>query len=229
MKIKCSTQCDELDTTQDFLVAELQHRIRNLLTLVQYLIAHTHSGTVAEYRGALNARISNLAEAYEFIARSNGDPVSLVELLEGTLKPYATVSQDRIRATGPDIDLEPRLGLSLHLIFHELATNACKHGALASSTGRVAIDWSVDSDASNQKLIIQWSESGGPGAHEPQHKGFGLNLVTKILADADVELRFERSGLICRISFCVCKFCGEPPRLRTSLGSFASACDLGED
>jgi two-component sensor histidine kinase len=229
MKIKCSTQCDELDTTQDFLVAELQHRIRNLVTLVQYLIAHTHSGTVAEYRGALNARISNLAEAYEFIARSNGDPVSLAELLEGTLKPYATVSQDRIRATGPDIDLEPRLGLSLHLIFHELATNACKHGALASSTGRVAIDWSVDSDASNQKLIIQWSESGGPGAHEPQHKGFGLNLVTKILADADVELRFERSGLICRISFCVCKFCGEPPRLRTSLGSFASACDLGED
>jgi two-component sensor histidine kinase len=51
-------------------------------------------------------------------------------------------------------------------------------------------------DASNQKLIIQWSESGGPGAHETQHKGFGLNLVTKILADADVELKFERSEAV---------------------------------
>lgn len=210
MEIERSTQCDERDTTQEFLVAELQHRIRNILTLVQYLIVQTQSGTVAEYRGALNARISNLAEAYELIARSDGDPVSLAELLERTLKPYAAVLQDRIQATGPDIDLEPRLGLALNLIFHELATNACKHGALASSSGRVEIVWSVHLDASNQKLIIQWSESGGPEAREPHHKGFGLNLITKILADADVELKFEQGGLICRISLSVCKFRAEP-------------------
>src|SRR5262249_16518647 len=99
-------------------------------------------------------------------------------------------------------------------IFHELATNACKHGALATSSGQVEIIWSVHSDASNQKLIIQWSESGGPEAREPENMGFGLNLVTKILPDADVELRFERSGLIYRISLQGC----EP-----TFGSFGSA------
>src|SRR5262245_51522338 len=200
MEIEGPTQCDEHDTTQDFLVAELQHRIRDLLTLVQYLIVQTHSDTVSEYRDALNARVSNLAEAHELIAQSDGDPVSLVELLERTLKPYAAVLQDRIQATGPDIDLEPRLGLALHLIFHELATNACKHGALASSSGQVKIIWRVYLDASKQKLIIQWSESGSPEAREPRRKGFGLNLITKILTDADVELRFGEGGLICRIS-----------------------------
>jgi len=151
-----------------------------------------------------------LAEAYELIVESDGHLVSLAEILERTLKPYAAVLQDRIQATGPDIDLEPRLGLALHLIFHELATNACKHGALASSSGQVEIVWSVLLDASNQKLIIQWSESGGPEAREPQHKGFGLNLVTKILKDADVGLSFERSGLICRISLGACTFGAEP-------------------
>jgi two-component sensor histidine kinase len=65
-------------------------------------------------------------------------------------------------------------------------------------------------DACNQKLIIQWSESGGPEAREPHHKGFGLNLITKILADADVELKFEQGGLICGISLSVCKFHAEP-------------------
>ena len=159
---------------------------------------------MAEYQRALNARIRNLADAYELIAVSDGHLVSLVELLERTLKPYVAVLQDRIQASGPEIDLEPRLGLALHLIFHELATNACKHGALASSSGQVEIVWSVHLDASGQRLIIQWSESGGPEVREPQNMGFGLNLVTKILMDADVELRFEPGGLNCRISLTTC-------------------------
>jgi two-component sensor histidine kinase len=198
MEIENSTLGDERETTPVFLIAELQHRIRNILTLVQYLIVQTHSDTVAEYREALNGRIRNLAEAYELIARSDGYPISVADLLERTLKPYAAVLQDRIQASGPDIELEPRLGLALNLIFHELATNACKHGSLAVSSGRVEIVWSVD--ACNRKLVIQWSEGGGPEPRQPQHKGFGLNLITKILADADVQLRFERSGLICCIS-----------------------------
>ena len=203
MEIEGPTQCDEHKMTQDFLVAELLHRIRNLLTLVQYLIVQTHSDTVAEYQSALNARISNLAEAYELIARCDTD-VSLAVLLERTVKPYAAVLHDRIQATGPDIDLEPQLGLALHLIFHELATNACKYGALTSPSGHLEIVWGIHSDT--QKLIIQWTESGGPEAREPQHKGFGLNLITKILADADVELSFEQGGFTCRVSVSVGKF-----------------------
>jgi two-component sensor histidine kinase len=192
-----SAQRDEHDTPQDLLIAELQNRLRNLLTLVEFLIIHTQSDTLDRYQSALVARMRNLAEAYELIDRCNGDPISLAEVLERTLKPYAAVFEGRIHAAGPDVDLEPRLGLALHLVFHELATNACKHGALSSSSGQVEVASGVDSDQTN--LVIQWSESGGAEVREPQHRGFGLNLLSKILGDAKVELRFKPTGLTCRI------------------------------
>jgi two-component sensor histidine kinase len=197
MGLNCSAQCDEHHTAQDLLIAELQHRLRNLLTLVQFLIVHTQSGTVGRYQSALVARIGYLAEAYELIDRCNGGPISLAEVLERTLKPYAAVFEGRIHAAGPDVDLEPRLGLALHLMFHELATNACKHGALSSSSGQVEVLSGVDLDQTN--LVIQWSESGGAEVREPQHRGFGLSLLSKILGDAKVELRFKPTGLTCRI------------------------------
>jgi two-component sensor histidine kinase len=195
MGLYCSAQCDEHDT--DLLIAELKHRLRNLLTLVQFLIVHTQSGTVGTYQSALVARIRCLAEAYELIDRCNGDRISLAEVLERTLKPYAAVFEGRIHAAGLDVDLEPRLGLALHLVFHELATNACKHGALSSSSGQVKVLSGVDSEETS--LAIQWSESGGAEVREPQHRGFGLNLLSRILGDAKVELSFKPTGLTCSI------------------------------
>jgi two-component sensor histidine kinase len=200
MKIERSTQCDDRETTQTLLVGELQHRIRNLVTMVQYLVVRTQGNSVTEYRSALKSRIDNLADAYELVEGGSGFPVSLAKVLERTLRPYTGVQCDRIRAMGPDIELETRLGLALHLIFHELATNACKHGALASSSGQVMISWDVELGDLNQRLVIQWAESGGPEVREPWHTGFGLNLITKILPGANVKMKFEGSGLICGIS-----------------------------
>jgi two-component sensor histidine kinase len=184
---------------QPLLIAELQHRLRNLLTLVQYLIKQTHSATIDGYREALTDRIDNLAAALELIECACGHPISLVEVVARTLKPYAGILQDRIRIKGPDIELRPQLCLAFHMIFHELATNACKHGALASSSGRVEILWDQHLDGAGQKLAVQWSELNGPEVREPKRKGFGLSLVTKALTNAHVELNFERTGLVCRI------------------------------
>jgi two-component sensor histidine kinase len=200
MEIECSTQRDVRETTQDLLIAELQHRIRNLVTVVQYMVVRTQGGSVTEYRSALQSRIGNLADAYELVEGGSGPSVSLAKVLERTLKPYTEVQCDCIQAIGPDIELETRLGLALHLIFHELATNACKHGALASPSGRVMISWDVELGDLNQRLVIQWAESGGPEVREPWHTGFGLNLITKILPGANVKMKFEGSGLICGIS-----------------------------
>jgi two-component sensor histidine kinase len=197
MRLNCSAQCDEHDTARDLLIAELKHRLSNLLTLVQFLIVHTQSTTVRTYQSVLVARIRCLAEAYELIDLCNGDRIPLAGVLERTLKPYAAVFEGRIHAAGPDVDLEPRLGLALHLVFHELVTNACKHGALSSSSGQVKVLSGVDSDETS--LAIQWSESDGPEVREPQHRGFGLNLLSKILGDAKVELRFKPTGLTCSI------------------------------
>jgi two-component sensor histidine kinase len=180
-------------------VDELQHRIRNLLTVVQCFVSQTDSPTAEEYRAALSARIASLSDAYNLIERTCAQKISLGELVEQTLKPYAAVRKDRIRAGGPDVELEPRLALSLHMVLHELVTNASKYGALTSTSGQVEVLWELLSDDAGRRLALQWRERGGPEVREPDRKGFGLRLVTKVLRNAQVGLSFDRAGLVCQM------------------------------
>ena len=189
----------KLDVSLELLVRELQHRIRNLLTVVQCFVSNTEASTADDYRVALIARIANLSEAYNLIERARENRISLAELLERTLMPHATFLKDRIVVAGPDIVLEPRLALSLHMIFHELATNASKHGALTSTSGAVEVLWDVRSDGEDHALAVQWREYGGPEVREPRHKGFGLRLISKVLSGAQVEMDFAPAGLLCRL------------------------------
>jgi two-component sensor histidine kinase len=206
MDLDSSVHFKENDKSQDLLIAELQHRIRNLLTLVQYLIIRTHSVTLDGYRAALIDRIGNLAAAHELIERARGHAISMAELVARTLKPYAETLDDRIQAKGPDIELRPQLCLALHMILYELATNACKYGALASSSGRIEVLWDEHLDGAGRKLAVQWSERNGPEVYEPKRQGFGLSLVTKALTNAQVELSFERTGFVCRMLVEIDKF-----------------------
>jgi two-component sensor histidine kinase len=187
------------DESLDLLVRELQHRIRNLLTIVQCFVNNTEASTAEDYRVALTARIVNLSDAYNLIERARENRVSLAELLERTLLPHTTFLKDRIFVAGPDIVLEPRVALSLHMIFHELATNASKHGALASSSGAVEVLWDVRSDGENHALAVQWREHGGPEVRKPRHEGFGLRLISKVLPGKQVEMDFAPAGLLCRL------------------------------
>jgi two-component sensor histidine kinase len=186
------------DASLDLLVRELQHRIRNLLTVVQCFVNSTEASTADDYRFALMARIANLSDAYSLIESTRENRVSLVELLDRTLKPHATFLKDRILVGGPDIVLEPRLALSLHMIFHELATNASKHGALTSTSGAVEVLWDIRSDGEGHALAVQWREHGGPEAGKPRHYGFGLRLISKLLSGAQVDMDFTPAGLLCR-------------------------------
>jgi two-component sensor histidine kinase len=187
------------DASLELLVRELQHRIRNLLTVVQCFVNNTEASTADDYRVALMARIVNLSDAYNLIESVRENRVSLAELLERTIMPHATFLKDRIFAAGPDIVLEPRLALSLHMIFHELATNASKHGALTSTSGAVEVLWDVRSDGEDHALAVQWREHGGPEVRKPRHKGFGLRLISKVLSGAQVEMDFAPAGLLCRL------------------------------
>jgi two-component sensor histidine kinase len=189
----------ERNASLELLVRELQHRICNLLTVVQCFVNGTEANTADDYRFALMARIANLSDAYSLIESTRENRVSLVELLDRTLKPHATFLKDRILVGGPDIVLEPRLALSLHLIFHELATNAGKHGALTTTSGAVEVLWDVRSDGEEHALAVQWREHGGPEVRKPRHKGFGLRLISKVLSGARVEMDFAPAGLLCRL------------------------------
>jgi two-component sensor histidine kinase len=187
------------DASPELLVRELQHRIRNLLSVVQCFVINTEAETADDYREALTARLATLSDAYNLIESVREHRVSLAKLLERTLEPHATLLNDRILLAGPDIILEPRFALSLHMIFHELATNASKHGALTSTSGVVEVIWNVLIDGSNQALAVQWREQGGPEVTKPQHKGFGMRLISKALTGAKVDMDFAPAGLVCRL------------------------------
>ena len=187
------------DASLNLLLRELQHRIRNLLTVVQCLVIQTESSTADGYRDALTARLSALSDAYGLIESTSDHRVTLTDLLKRTLKPYAEVRRGRIRAAGPDVMLEPPLALSLHMVFHELATNASKHGALTSTSGVVEIRWDLFLNGDDRTLAVQWREHGGPEVCKPLHKGFGLRLISRLLSGAKVEMDFAPAGLLCRL------------------------------
>lgn len=189
----------ECSASLELLVRELQHRIRNLLAVVQCFVGSTDARTADDYRAALLARIANLSDAYDFIESARKNHVFLSELLERTLRPHAVLLKDRLLIGGPDIVLAPRLALSLHMIFHELATNASKHGALTSTDGAVEVLWDVRSDGRCRTLAVQWREHGGPEVRKPQHNGFGLRLISKVLSGSKVDMDFAPSGLLCRL------------------------------
>src|SRR5258708_30336299 len=187
------------DASLELLVRELQHRIRNLLTVVQCFVNNTEASTADDYRVALIARIVNLSDAYNVIESARENRVSLAELLERTLMPHATFLKDRILVAGPDIVLEPRLALSLHMVFHELATNASKHGALTSTSGAVEELWDIRSNGEDHALTVQWREHGAPERRKTLHKEFVLRLISKVLSGAQVEMDFAPAGLLCRL------------------------------
>ena len=188
------------NASPELVVNELQHRLRNILSVVHCFVVKTEAKTADDYREALTARIASLSDAHDLIESARDHRVSLVELLERTLKPHSGsgLPNGRILLAGPDIVLEPRLALSLHLIFHELAINASKHGALTSLSGAVEVSWDIIAGGSSQALAVQWREQGGPRVTKPQHKGFGMRLISKALSGAQVDMDFAPAGLVCR-------------------------------
>jgi two-component sensor histidine kinase len=187
------------DASLELLVNELQHRIRNLFSVIQCIVLNTEAHTADDYRAVLSARIAALSDAYSLIESARDHRISLAKLLERTLKPHAFPSNDRIVLSGPDITLDPHVALSLHMVFHELATNASKHGALTSASGSVEVLWDILIESGNKALGIQWREQGGPEMVKPQHTGFGTRLIVKALAGAQVDMDFGSAGLVCRL------------------------------
>ncbi|WP_050629787.1 HWE histidine kinase domain-containing protein [Bradyrhizobium viridifuturi] len=183
----------------ELVVRELQHRMRNILSIVLCFVNHTDASTTADFRAALSARIMTLSDACRTIEAAREQRVSLAWILERTLKPHAMCRKRRILLAGPDLTLEPHIALSLHVIFHELATNASKHGALISTAGAVEVTWESPLYLGGQGLAIRWRESGGPRVTKPERRGFGVQLIARVLPGAQIDLDFAPEGLVCRL------------------------------
>jgi two-component sensor histidine kinase len=138
----------------------------------------------------------------QLTARAERQALSLADLLERTLSRYAMSGEDRFDPAGPDIALEPNLMVALHLVFHELASNASRHGALSWPFGWVKIRWELLHAAdAGLMLTIVWSEHAGPKVAMPKRGGSGSRLIATALAQmqGQADLHFGANGVICRI------------------------------
>jgi two-component sensor histidine kinase len=180
------------------LLGELDHRMRNLLMMVEAMVRQTQSTTVEDYRSKLMRRIGGLHGFYQLRPRYNR-MLGLAELLQHMMCPGSPDGVAQVLAAGPDVELKPRLALALHLAFHELATNARKYGALSSPNGRVRIEWQIGHvPGAPRRLAIVWAEEGGPEVRGPHRTGFGSRLIKTVLDGVGgVRLVFNRTGLSC--------------------------------
>ena len=164
---------------QELLIAELNHRVRNVLSLIRGLISQTRgaSGDAASYVDSLNGRVQALARAHDRVTRQNWGPGRLNGIFDDEIAAYVPTRRDRFTISGPPVLLLPQAYSTVALIIHELVTNSCKYGAL-SQDGCVEVDLSF---LEGGGLLFKWVEKGGPTVTEPTRRGFGSVIIERVV------------------------------------------------
>jgi len=189
-------QRDKIEAQRKQLIAELDHRVKNTLAVVQSLLVQTlrHSSSFAEARIAFSSRLQALAAAHDILTQENWGTAELQDLLLRVTAPYGTSEQFKI--SGRSIRVPPSKALSLAMMFNELATNAAKYGALSNGTGTVAVTWDVE--GLPPQLRVEWQEQGGPPVAVPKNEGFGSRLLRESLPGT-TRVEYLPAGLRCQI------------------------------
>jgi PAS domain S-box-containing protein len=192
------TEHEEAAAQRELLLAEMSHRVKNTLAVVQAIARQTfkRTGTMEAGR-AFEGRLSALAATHDLLTRDSWDSAPLTRLAADALR-ADDARMARVTLSGPEVLLPPKQAVSLTLALHELFTNALKYGALSNDGGRVALTWQADGGA----LRLAWTEMGGPPVAPPEHRGFGSVLIERALArdcDATVRLEYPQDGLTCSI------------------------------
>jgi len=188
---------------QRLLLAELDHRVKNVLATVAAVAASTleSSNSMPHFVAALDARIRALASTHELLSHRQWQGLPLDELLKRQLAPYAAHNNAHIK--GPDVLLKAEAGQALSMVLHELVTNAAKHGALSTSIGRVSVQWRLSDVATEDgRLMIDWREMDGPIVKAPGESGYGKSVITELIPyelGGKVDFKFTRAGVRCRL------------------------------
>lgn len=185
-----------LERHRDALTLELDHRVKNTLAVVQGLARMTFRDNGGRFE-EFEQRLIALSEAHNLLTRRHWEHAYLKELIEDVARMLRV--EGRLRLDGPEALLSPNAAVSYALAFHELATNALRHGALSRPEGRVDIRWTI-SDAAAPTISLVWRESGGPPPTPPHGEGFGARLIRGVVSrelGAEVQIRYEADGLVC--------------------------------
>jgi len=181
---------------QQLMINELNHRVKNTLVVVQSLARHSLRDGGELGLAQFNDRIHALASAHDLLTRRSWEGADLGEILAETLQPYAA----QVALEGPPLPLSPNAAVALAMIFHELATNASKYGALSRDAGRISVSWRREG---RTQAVVMWRERGGPAVSPPQRKGFGSRLITASLKGelaGSAEFDYAPEGLSCLLT-----------------------------
>ena len=180
------------------LLAELDHRVQNMLTVMGSIVNLADKEEhVASFKTNLRQRLLSLARTHSMLSHAQFDGASLRTRIVEECAPYSAKMVDRVRFEGKDIRLNPQAAQTLGMAIHELVTNSLKYGALSTESGLI----SVRTESRGDRICVDWVEIDGPPVREPSEFGFGIRVIRDLVEyelGATVDLAFKPSGLVCR-------------------------------
>jgi NO-binding membrane sensor protein with MHYT domain/two-component sensor histidine kinase len=190
---------------QNLLVAELDHRVKNVLARVAVVAQRTREGSrsMDQFLDVFDGRIQSMANTHDLLSRARWKGVHLAALVRGELEPCTGTCEATVE--GPNVWLPAEATQALAMVLHELVTNAAKYGALSTPRGRVCVDWGCRSNGYSQTVLtIRWQEIGGPPVRAPVRCGYGTSVISDLIPyelGGMVDINYETAGVHCRIEF----------------------------
>ncbi|WP_245413631.1 HWE histidine kinase domain-containing protein [Mangrovicella endophytica] len=187
---------------QELLIAELNHRVRNILSLIRAVVVQSRPGadSIDSFAQIIGGRIQALARAHDQITQAEFSAQSLQAIIETEVSAYIGQKADRFHIDGPPVLVEAGAFSTMALVFHEMVTNSAKYGALSDSRGTVEVTWRIDeADA----CVIDWRESGGPPVAPPKRRGFGSTIIERSIPHdlgGEVEVNYRLAGMTARFT-----------------------------
>jgi two-component sensor histidine kinase/integral membrane sensor domain MASE1 len=187
---------------QRILVAELDHRVKNVLATVSAVAAHTldTSPSMEHFVAALDGRIRSMAATHELLSQRQWRGIPLAELIQRELSPYANANNTKL--DGPEVTLTAEAGQAMAMVFHELVTNAAKHGALSARKGSVSVWWRwLPNGKEGDRLVIEWRETGGSAVEAPSKSGHGTSVIGELIPHelgGTVDFELMADGARCK-------------------------------
>jgi PAS domain S-box-containing protein len=197
------TERKRAEEHQRVLVAELDHRVKNVLATVSAIISRTQQTSLlaTEFATALDGRIRSMSSTHELLSQGRWRGIPLFELVRRELAPFTTT--DNADVGGPDTVLSAEVAQIMAMVLHELVTNAAKYGALSTQAGRVRVNWRWRTNGTpHGRLVVEWQEMGGPRVSACHPSGYGTSVIRELLPyelGGQVDLAFAPDGVRCRL------------------------------
>ena len=172
------TERKQAEDHKSLLIAELDHRVKNILACVAVIAQNTGDATksMGDFLNLLNGRLHSLANTHALLSRNRWHGVSLAELVRGELAPWMQDGNTLI--DGPDVVLTAEATQPVSMVLHELVTNATKYGAFSNGHGRISVRWRRHAHSDlGSKLVLEWQEAGGPSVSAVNSHGYGTSVI----------------------------------------------------